>query len=263
MESRDVSRVFAEARQSGVALAMPAPPIAEAAPVSAPAPEGEGAGRPAAESEGPDAFGVMADSDFAFTPARSDLCAGGGSAEWTCFDGSGGRYAGVPQPHMDNDNVRAGLLFSTVRLVLAYDRQITEHVALGLRLGMAFNGGPTPPGGSAFLPLHAEARVTYRFRPWLLPALRPFVFAGGGLEEVDTRVSVLVVEVPCTADYSPRCARHVDAWHRAGYGFFGGGAGMRYALGPRSGVVADVRAGATLGTLTFVATPEIGATYAF
>jgi hypothetical protein len=274
MESRDVSRVFQDAAwysESSI-FTPPAPRQvlgANEAPVvegPAPAPQKEAPAQPvhAAPLRNPNSLSLVAAADLAFMPATSSVCSGA-QANWSCFDGSGNPYTGTPQPNMDNNNAKPGLEFSTVRLAVAYDREITSRLGLGLRLGWAFNGGPTPPGGSAFLPIHVEARATYTlpgFRVWKVP-LTPFAFLSGGMAEVDTRVTVAVVEVPCSVDYSPRCARWLSAWHRAGFGFAGLGMGVRYALGDQGDLVADLRSSLTFGVPTFVATPELGYQYRF
>jgi hypothetical protein len=278
MKSRDLSRVFEEAERDSERLllepaprprtdATPAPETHEAFVFDGQAPRREA---PAQPSPSPDrrqrdSIALVAAADLAFVPSVGQVCSPGGAADWSCFDGSGGRYAGTPQPNMDNNNTKAGLEFSTVRLAAAYDRVITDRIALGLRLGWAFNGGPTPPGGSAFLPVHVEARATYSlpgFRVGTVP-LTPFAFLSGGVAEVDTRVNVAVVEVPCSVDYTPRCVRWLSAWHRAGYGFVGTGLGVRYAVGAQGAVVADLRASVTLGSTSFVASPEVGYAYRF
>jgi hypothetical protein len=85
---------------------------------------------------------------------------------------------------------------------------------LGLRLGYAFGGGPpagqepatSPPGagnnlnlypdrtkgkgGTPFLPVHAEVRGSFWFLPLNAKFLRAYVAIGGGMAQVDARVSV-------------------------------------------------------------------------
>jgi hypothetical protein len=244
----ELARVFDQARAETVRAEAPPTPRA---------PE------PTPAAEHLDQLALYAEGDLALTTAVNQVCSPAGPASWTCFDANGARYGGVPQPHMDNDNVRPGLLPSTLRLVAAYDRLVSSRLSAGLRLGWAFGGGPTPPGGSAFLPLHVEARLSFAWpRLGALP-VSPFAFVAGGIEEVDTRTSVLVVEVPCSTDYSPRCARRLSAWHRAGFGFAGAGAGVRFAMGEHVSFIGDVRASVTFGGLAFVLTPELGGAYLF
>jgi hypothetical protein len=286
MASRDLSRAFQDAKAetsgaAGPAPGAPPPDNAGARPVPGgstsslslgeetsetprrrvPRPED----RPNAAASSPfahDSIALLAELDAAVLTPVDNVCSPGGPANWVCFDTDGSRYAGNPQPRLDNNNIKPGLALSTIRLVAAYDHLLSDRVSLGLRLGFAFNGGPTPPGGSAFLPIHVEARGTYNFDTE--PArLIPFLFGSLGIEEVDTKVSVLIVEVPCGVGYSSGCARTVSAWRRAGYQFLGAGGGARYALGDHGAIVGDVRVSVTFSSSAAVFTPEIGYAYKF
>jgi hypothetical protein len=277
MQSREVSRAFRDAQgdrdaSSGAATAPPpanedvqrpdslfAPPLAPVAPVEAP--PSPVTSEPHTPKTARDSLALYAEADLALLTPISNVCSPGGPANWVCFNPDGTRYSGTPQPHLDNNNIRPGLGFSTVRLVAAYDHTLSGRLSLGFRLGFALNGGPTPPGGSGFVPVHAEARVSYDFAA--MPArLVPFAFISGGLEEVDTRVNVLVVEVPCSTT-GPECAITLAAWRRAGYAFFATGGGARLATSEHGAVVGDVRVGVTFASVAFVMTPEIGYAYTF
>jgi hypothetical protein len=273
MSSRELSEVF---RQAAIAeppkRSASAPDAGSERPIPPDAVDvlGNRSGEAAAEASGPaqeppraiggdswrHSLSLFAEGDLAVLSATNQVCTPGTApADWTCFDASGNRYSGIPQRNMDNNNARAGLVPSTLRLVAGYDYRVGEALSLGARLGFAFPGGRTPLGGAAFLPLHAEARVTYGAAP---RPLAPLMFLSVGLMEVDTHVSVVVVEVPCSIDYSPRCARKLDAWRRVGYGFAGAGGGVRYAVGGRSALTADLRLSMTFVTFGFVVTPEVG-----
>jgi hypothetical protein len=280
MQSRDVSRTYREAQAeaagaSAVPPSTPPKPSATEAlsgPTLSPVDEGQGISRsesgtsaPEPRSESPfarDSVALFAEADLALLTPISNVCSPGGPANWVCFNPDRSRYAGTPQPHLDNNNIKPGLGFSTVRLVGAYDHVLGLHWSFGLRLGLALNGGPTPPGGSAFVPVHAEARVAYLFIPE--PAsLVPFAFLAGGVAEVDTRVSVLVAEVPCSIGLAPACARRLSAWRRAGFTFVATGGGARLAIGAHGALVGDVRLSVTFGSVALVVTPELGYAYVF
>jgi hypothetical protein len=275
MQSRDVSRAFRDAQgdrdSSSSGGTTPPPPATEdaqrtdslfsptlvrTAPVEAPS-----RSEPHATTTARDSLALYAEADLALLTPVSNVCSPGGPASWVCFNPDGSRYSGTPQPHLDNNNIRPGLGLSTLRLVAAYDHTLSGRLSLGFRLGFALNGGPAPPGGSGFVPVHAETRVSYEFAG-AQARIAPFAFVSGGLEEVDTRVNVLVVEVPCSTT-GPECAITLAAWRRAGYAFLATGGGARLVMGEHGAIVGDLRVGVTFGSLAFVMTPELGYAYTF
>jgi hypothetical protein len=200
--------------------------------------------------------------DLAFLSAK-DVCTpppAGETARWICLDESGNPYTGRPQPNLDNNNVKLGMALSTVRLLAGYRRTISPRWDLGVRLGFAFRGGPTPPGGSGFLPLHAEARVSFRPFSHDLGSLhlRPFAVGSAGVMEVDSNVSVNVVEVPCSVNPSSRCSRKIQAWYRGGFGFLGLAGGLEMPMGQSQSIVLATRLNYTIGSPEIVVTPELG-----
>jgi hypothetical protein len=287
MASRDVSRAFKDA-QADAGSESTAPPSSATAPAQGGAlstdslfapplsavddrerssthEELRGKTAEAARTESPfaqDSVALYAEADLALLTPVSNVCSPGAPANWVCFNPDGSRYAGTPQAGFDNNNIKPGLGFSTVRIVAAYDHSFGDRWSVGLRLGFALNGGPTPPGGSAFMPVHAEARASYLFSAEPAP-LVPFAFASVGVEEVDTHVSVLVAEVPCSVGFAQECNRTLNAWRRAGFTFLGGGGGARFPLGAHGAVVGDLRLGFTFSSVAFVLTPELGYAYTF
>jgi hypothetical protein len=280
MRSREVSRAFRDAQDNGGGASAPppppqtgpseeagrtdslfAPPIARVvAEDSSPSYSAPSETRHAA-LDARDSLALYAEADLAALVPLRNVCSPGGPANWVCFNPDGSRYSGTPQPHLDNNDIRAGLGLSTLRLVAAYDHGFGARWSIGLRLGFALNGGPTPPGGSGFMPVHAEARMTYQIDSGRAPVV-PFGFVSGGLEEVDTRVNVLVVEIPC-ATAGPQCAITLAAWRRAGYAFFATGGGARLAIGKHGALAGDLRVGFTFPSVAAVLTPELGYAYTF
>jgi len=167
--------------------------------------------------------------------------------------------------------------------MVGYDRLILDNLTIGIRAGFAFNGAPDP---ADFLPVHGEARVAYYLlkKPFASTGARPYVFAAGGLAQVDTGVKVEVLEngeacgadepndrsSPCTRpspgsqaeDPEPRI-QELEAYKQAGYGFAGAGAGLSYA--PTAGLAFDVnvRGSVTFPAVTFVVSPSVGVTLGF
>lgn len=172
-----------------------------------------------------------------------DVCTKSGQLDegFACFRSSGSQYHGTPIAGRD-DAVNTGFVLGTTRLKLALDHALLDDVTAGARLGYVLRGGgPTEDGGSKFFPLHAELRVAY----WPLgPAHQPhgvslFVFANGGLAEVDGKTSVTVIEDPSAPpppsqpDNPPR--QQLDVYTQSGSGFAGLGAGAYLPAGAAHG----------------------------
>ena len=103
---------------------------------------------------------------------------------------------------------------------------------------------------------------------------RPFVFLGGGMAQVDTRVDVSVREqdncgtTGCyvragnapdapTIQINPQ-TQTVSAWRKSGQSFFGLGGGVMYAISPSGGIVADLKISQMFPTSGTVISPELG-----
>lgn len=121
------------------------------------------------------------------------------TSKFACFESDGKFY----RPSSANDpTTPGGLKFSTTRLVAGYDRIIVGNLAVGIRVGYAFGGGPAVPGprgDGAFLPWHLEPRATFWIGEDVLSrvGVRPYVFASGGFAQVDTRLPNVVVSNDC------------------------------------------------------------------
>src|SRR5439155_25938358 len=83
-------------------------------------------------------FSLVAQQDFIILPAAKDVCLNG--TVYDCIQGNGTYY----EPNQANtlegvdDEVKTGVGIATTRLLLQYDRPVTENIALGGRLGYAF-----------------------------------------------------------------------------------------------------------------------------
>jgi hypothetical protein len=178
-------------------------------------------------------IGLHIAQDFAIV-GGSNVCdanLGQKSDNYACFyEGSSDEpFWHTPFPY--KDGITTGSAFATTRILLSYDRAFTPNIAVGLRLGYAFGGGPPagqtpvdPPddnnlnsledrskgtGGTAFLPIHAEVRGTFWFLPLTAKFLRAYVAIGGGMAQVDAKVSV--PERDCADTLDPE-------WNAAQYG---------------------------------------------
>lgn len=202
---------------------------------------------------------------------------------YVCVRDDGSRYLGVPTMSVAN-NVNAGLSLGTIRLVAGYDRLILDNFMAGARIGFAFRTASAD--AASFLPVHVEGRGSFFIgrKPFEHLGARPFVFVSGGLAQIDSGVAVEVLEdgtacgaadpsnfdSPCTtttdADYGKPEAKRVQqltAIKQAGQGFVSLGGGLQYAPIERVSLNVGLRMSLTLPVVTFVLTPEVGATVAF
>ena len=181
---------------------------------------------------------VGVEADGLLLPSASNACAGGSG--YTCFSDNGSYYADNPLANADN-LVNGGFTLATERVLFGYDRVVWDNVTLGARLGFALGGGPERPGGTAFMPVHAEARAAYWFgtTPFARSGFRFFVLAAGGMAEVDASVPVDVF-ANATA-YQAKTSQDERAWKKAGQGFAALGGGTMYAITPSSGIVLEAK----------------------
>lgn len=167
---------------------------------------------------------------------------------YTCFreakSGKLEQYFG--EPVLGEGNALApGFRLRTGRVLLGLDQVVGESFTAGARLGFAFNGGPKgETDARGFLPLHLEGRFAYWFGddPFAKVGFRPYVFAGGGLAQVDIRTRVSVVEDsrPTHQPDNPE-EQILVVYKKMGQGFVGLGGGVIYALSETSGIVLEVK----------------------
>jgi len=176
--------------------------------------------------------------DLMLVDSKTDACAGG--TGYTCFDNGGTYYASSPYPRA-GDAVNGGFTMATIRILLGYDRALTANLTLGGRIGFALGGGPARPNGSAFFPLHVEARATYWFgrSPLARSGLRFFALAAAGMAQVDAAMPVNVYD--SLEAYRTNQVQHFKAWHKAGLGFGGLGGGAMVAFTPSSGLLLELK----------------------
>lgn len=196
-------------------------------------------------------------------------------------------YNGNPYP---GAGIASGTAVATHRILLSYDRAFSPNLTVGVRAGFAFGGGP-PAGkgpddqgrggtapGTAFLPVHVEARLAYYFGKGALgkKGFRPYVHVGGGLAQVDAKVQVKVADCKqalsdadyyaCTAgdksfDTGKTQPYTLDAWRKMGQGFVTLGGGVVYAFKENLGAQLNVNLMYMLPTSGPVIQPSIGLIY--
>jgi len=245
-------------------------------------------GSDVASSSGPykkNWFGLSFGVDFSVI-GGSDVCTA--SSDYSCYDaGSTSKaYAGPAYP---GTGIAKGLAVATQRVLLSYDRAFSPNFTAGLRVGYAFGGGPPavnkfdedtnePVSKTNFLPFHLEARLAYWFGQGALAkkGVRPYLFVGGGMAQVDSKVQVTVYDCSGTTAMpsNPACqpngtldpanpllARKVDAWKKLGQGFAEVGGGMVYAIQPQLGIQANLNLMYMLGSSGPVLEPSLGLVY--
>jgi hypothetical protein len=119
------------------------------------------------------------------------------------------------------------------------------------------------------LPVHVEGRIAYWFGSdvFSTKGFRPFLFASGGLAQVDAKLGVVVHEnpnippPPTQTDNPP--FQHLDAYRRMGQAFVGGGVGIMYAFTLGVGLVLDAKYMYLLPTAGNVLAPEFGLAVGF
>jgi Dickkopf N-terminal cysteine-rich region len=216
--------------------------------------------------------------------AGENVCSFNGQQDqhFVCVRENGTRYVGVPTTNIAN-NVNPGLAPGTMRVIAGYDRLILDNIMAGVRVGFAF---PTASADAAqFLPIHAEARGAFYLgkKPFERTGPRPFVFLAGGLAQVDSGVTVEVLEdgaacgattpanpeSPCTIvtdgnQTTPeKRVQKLTAIKQAGQGFVALGGGLQYAVNDMFAINAGLRLGLSIPVMTFVLSPEVGATIGF
>jgi hypothetical protein len=158
-------------------------------------------------------------------------------------------------------NIGGGIAPGTLRFLVAYERLLTASLGLEARVGFAVNGGPPAPGGGAsFLPIHLEARG----KLWPLKnsftrkGIRPYVFVGGGMAQVDAKLKVPIVYDASEAPGIQPAAAEVAAYRKLGLTFITGGGGAMYAIGKNHGPVLNLNMMLMLPETGFVIEPSFG-----
>ncbi len=198
-------------------------------------------------------------------------------------------------------NVNSGIAMATMRILASLDYALTPNVTVGGRAGFALRGGPPsikynggdPQQTTKFFPIHAEARAAYWFKPLSIPGIHPYIHLGGGMAQVDGKVTVQAYQnntVSCTLppagapangctdvgygngkglrpnnpnppynDKGPQFRSvNYDAWRKMGQGFGTIGGGAIFPLGENGGVQLNLNIMFMLPSSGTVLEPSIG-----
>lgn len=175
--------------------------------------------------------------DFLMFGGSSGVCTAEGPAQLSCYR-AGDNFRNPSELYAgDGGSVGGGFQMATTRLLVGYERRVWPNVHAGVLLGYAIGGGPSEPGGAAFLPIHAEAHGRYTFQMPNLP-ITPFVMLGGGLAQIDSSVTTEIVDRSAGGDV---VVSRVTVWQKTGTSFATLGAGARYAFSERENVSAELK----------------------
>ncbi len=231
--------------------------------------------------------------DWLIVGSRNDVCSAGASDSYACFlTGTSHQFDGIPGSASTKSGTSGGTngvvgggSFGDVRLLVGYDRQLFASLplTLGVRLGWAFGGSPTPDNvldkdgtlknstqspALGFHPFHGEARATYHFLGFFeKKKIRPYAFVGGGIAQVNASVPIKVCDLEGTNATACKSGVgkvvDVDAYQITGLGFIGLGVGATYGITPSFGVSAEVKMMIMVPTSGFVVSPNFGPVLAF
>jgi hypothetical protein len=228
---------------------------------------------------------------------RTGVCSGT-NPSYACFEaGTAHQFFGYPVYQDGTNGIQGGLALAGARFLVGYERQLVKSVGftLGLRLGVAVGGSPTPdntkviPNGgdpvtvgrdpnanlgisaaNSFLRVHAEGRASYYFGNSMLEKFkfRPYIFIGGGVAQVNASVPVQVCDRGQTSATPSGCpgtskVTTVDAYQITGLNFVGFGGGTTFGFHPNVGLSVEVKLMFDLPTFGFVLAPTLGPVFAF
>ncbi|HEY3822425.1 MAG TPA: hypothetical protein VGL81_34905 [Polyangiaceae bacterium] len=223
--------------------------------------------------------GLALSLDLYVMPGAQNVCSKTtgsiNTAGYSCLDPSTGQS--FPQNGTINgaivqnrsDQVEGGFVHGPFTIMGSFDYALSQNMLLGVRAGYE---ALTIPTGSAFAPVHLEARFTYLFGKDALTAkLAPMAFIGVGAGEFDAVVPVNVFLNNATGSLQPGGPSVLgpgkeNAWLTAGPIFVAGGGGVRMALTKRLAATGAIKLqGAFGGSASFLFgfVPELGMQYGF
>lgn len=200
------------------------------------------------------------------------------NGHYVCFRQDETRYQGTPTKD-NGDNINTGIGLSTLRVMVAYDRLVIDNLTLGARVGFAFNGAGGE--GVSFLPVHLEGRLGYwpGKTPFVGHVVRPYMMISGGVAQVDTKVTVQVLEdgkacgaknpssssSPCTLPTGnpEKRVQSLTAYKQAGLGFGSLAFGVHFVPSPVVALYLAARINVTFPVVTGVISPEGGVAFGF
>lgn len=216
-------------------------------------------------------FSVSFQADMLLMPSTDGACLSNPSVPYECYYGDGRqRIVGAnydqntlfAEPGVDPNtgqvvagagNVGGGFALATMRALIGFDRAFLKNFSAGLRVGFAFNGGPTTDqlkGNKAFFPIHVEAGVAY----WPLSdnfartGFRPFIRLGGGIAQVHAKLTSPIVDMRgpapgTTGEVRPADGNNptIEIWKKSGMFFGSLSLGTMIAIKPNHGPTLELK----------------------
>jgi hypothetical protein len=170
-------------------------------------------------------IGLLGALDFAYLPEQRDACGAiQYPSRYQCYDAEG--FYDASTTGRESPGIHSGFVRSTGRVLLSFEHAFGLELRAGVRLGFAFLGAEPE-----FFPVHAELRLSYAPRALRAgEALSPYVFAGGGIAQVDARFP-LQVDTQGRGDRASY--RDLDAVAAFGRNFGASGIGVRVRVSDR------------------------------
>ncbi len=156
---------------------------------------------------------------------KSSRAACSGGSSYDCYYGDGVYYDTEPFAPDDSsidfagNEISSGFATATGRLLLNYERRLSQRLGIGIGLGWAFGYRNVP---AQLSPIHIEARGNYYFGDPAAGGFAPFVGLAGGLAQSAAFQSLVVYE-PSTQDpvTGETPETELEAWTNPGPAFLG------------------------------------------
>jgi hypothetical protein len=167
-------------------------------------------------------FSIGIQQDFLIHSATENVCNNG--SRYVCYDADNNvQNFTSSRPLGGNEISSSGVRTASLRILVGYERLLSNHFSLGLKLGGLVSGAaPQRPGDPKLFLYHGEARLSvYPGQDPFGPTrhVRPYLFVTGGIGEIDGKISVQVI-------HSTGQSVQYSAWKRTGKFFGGGGLGL-------------------------------------
>jgi hypothetical protein len=228
-------------------------------------------------------FGADAQVDLLYISKADDIC---NDQAWACTKngadvGIPATQGGIPVDKADPSSgvpgqggkTSGGPALGTFRVFASLDYFLNNNLALGARIGFAFNGNPT--SNAKFFPFHGEARISYFLGkgPIVDPTgLKPYLMASGGMGEFDAAVPDIVALASQNPDFAddPALCRSggdpqlncrvtgIKAYRLAGRGFAALGGGFWFMISPKMALNVGLKLLFPIPTFSLGIAPEVG-----
>ncbi|HEX2881701.1 MAG TPA: tetratricopeptide repeat protein [Polyangiaceae bacterium] len=214
---------------------------------------------------------VSFQADMLLMPSTDGACLSNASVPYECYYGDGRQR--IVGANYDNQtrfadpggidpstgklvgagNVGGGFALATMRALVGFDRVFLKNFTAGVRVGFAFNGGPTTDqtqGNKSFMPIHAELGVGYYFIPdtFARTGFRPFIRLGGGIAQVHAKLTSPILDMRVADQVNPPppvpangANPTIEIWKKSGMFFGSVSLGTMLAIGRNHGPTLELK----------------------